>query len=125
VLINQTKGENMAKECQYCQLWSDIPPKLRIIERIGEKKISRRKCTFTKDFVYRENEGCVHYIPGTYFWCDKQHERIHQKICIHRARNKIYDCTERCPQYKCILSGLRGYRQPIENGLIAPIRRRT
>lgn len=118
----------MAKECEYCSYFEEVPSKLRTKEKVSENKfIYRRKCPFTKDFITGDHEACEHYIPGKWFWCKENQEKVSQAICLSRKKKKNYCCPSFCYQYNCVLSGRRGYRPNTndKNGIIPIVRRKV
>jgi hypothetical protein len=118
------------KLCEYCTYYEEVPTKFRMRENIGgdgEKAVwvHKRKCPFSKDFIQANNPACSYYTPGKFFWCTENHIRINQILCLHRQKTKHTDCPKTCYQGDCVVSGRRGYRPPVENGIIIPMRRKV
>jgi hypothetical protein len=71
------------------------------VKEDGRKVTSgKRFCSEIREMITGEDEMCEHFIPTSFFWCDKIEQRINVPTC--QAKQKRGDCG-RCRQKSIIM----------------------
>ena len=87
--------------CHYCKFWNEVKSKLRRVESRNGRKYHYRFCREVGHEVQSDSEPCNSFRPNSFFWCNKDDNRMHVLSCLNR------DC--KCSQKEDVLDAIRGF----------------
>jgi hypothetical protein len=119
--FQEKKGgdKNMSvRTCHYCEVWTEVPKKLRLAGRESDGSGHSRYCLHTKKWMRSNNEACIKFKPASHFWCDNIGCRMHMTVCLRRFEvGYDPDCKD-CRQVSTVKACRRGHRPRKKTGII-------